>query len=50
MNEKTLIIAEAGSNHNGDIKQAFRLIDVATQAKVDIVKFQTFSLNTLYSK
>jgi N,N'-diacetyllegionaminate synthase len=38
---RTLIIAEAGVNHNGDIILAKRLIDVAVAAKVDIVKFQT---------
>jgi len=37
------IIAEAGVNHNGDIDLAKSLIDVAADAKADIVKFQTFS-------
>ena len=37
-----LIIAEAGVNHNGDLKIAKALIDAAADAKVDIVKFQTF--------
>lgn len=36
------IIAEAGVNHNGDIKLAHKLIDVAVEARVDAVKFQTF--------
>lgn len=36
------IIAEAGVNHNGDIKIAKRLIDVAVTAGADAVKFQTF--------
>ncbi|MBO6960197.1 MAG: N-acetylneuraminate synthase [Prochlorococcus marinus CUG1438] len=39
---KTLIIAEAGVNHNGDIKLAHKLIDAAYNAGADIVKFQTF--------
>ena len=39
---KTLIIAEAGVNHNGDIKLAHKLIDAAFNAGADIVKFQTF--------
>ncbi len=43
MTKKTLIIAEAGVNHNGDITLAKRLIDVAAAAGADIVKFQTFS-------
>ena len=44
---KTLIIAEAGVNHNGDIELAKRLIDVAADAGADIVKFQTFSADRL---
>lgn len=46
---KTLIIAEAGVNHNGDINIAKRLIDVAVEAKVDYVKFQTFKSEKLVS-
>jgi N,N'-diacetyllegionaminate synthase len=42
MNQKTLIIAEAGVNHNGDIHLAKRLIDAAAEAGADLVKFQTF--------
>lgn len=38
----TLIIAEAGVNHNGSIALAKKLIDVASEAGVDYVKFQTF--------
>lgn len=44
---KTLIIAEAGVNHNGDIEIARRLIDAAAEAGADIVKFQTFSADRL---
>jgi N-acetylneuraminate synthase len=40
--KRTLIIAEAGVNHNGDIDLARRLIDVAARAGADCVKFQTF--------
>ncbi|MBR1368140.1 hypothetical protein RJ53_00985 [Methanocalculus chunghsingensis] len=36
------IIAEAGVNHNGDIKLAKQLIDAAVDAGADAVKFQTF--------
>jgi N,N'-diacetyllegionaminate synthase len=43
MNARTLIIAEAGVNHNGDMTLARKLIDVAADAKADLVKFQTFS-------
>ena len=37
---RTLIIAEAGINHNGSIKRAFKLIDAAKYSGADIVKFQ----------
>lgn len=43
MTNRTLIIAEAGVNHNGDLALAKQLIDVAAEAGVDLVKFQTFS-------
>jgi N,N'-diacetyllegionaminate synthase len=46
---KTIIIAEAGVNHNGDINIAKRLIDVAAAAGVDYVKFQTFKAESLVS-
>ncbi len=45
-----IIIAEAGVNHNGDIEIAKKLIDVAAEAKVDYVKFQTFKTENLVSK
>jgi N,N'-diacetyllegionaminate synthase len=44
---KTLIIAEAGVNHNGDMNLARRLIDVAADAGADLVKFQTFNADRL---
>lgn len=47
MSTRTLIIAEAGVNHNGDIALAKRLIDVAADAGADLVKFQTFSAGRL---
>lgn len=40
--EKVFIIAEAGVNHNGNMKLAKQLIDVAAESKADAVKFQTF--------
>ena len=43
MKNRTLIIAEAGVNHNGDIGLARQLIDAAAQAGADLVKFQTFN-------
>lgn len=44
----TFIIAEAGSNHDGKLEQAHRLIDVAAEAKADAVKFQLFQAEYLY--
>jgi len=44
------IIAEAGVNHNGSIEIAKKLIDVAVEAGVDAVKFQTFKAKNLVSK
>ena len=46
---RTIIIAEAGVNHNGDINIAKRLIDAAADAGVDYVKFQTFKADRLVS-
>lgn len=43
MKQPTLIIAEAGVNHNGDMQMAKRLIDAAAAAGADLVKFQTFN-------
>ena len=47
---KILIIAEAGANHNGSLKNAYQLIDIAKLAGADYVKFQTFKADTLVSK
>ena len=44
------IIAEAGVNHNGSIKVAQELIDMAVEAGADAVKFQTFKAENLVSK
>src|SRR3954453_13498161 len=46
----TYVIAEAGSNHNGDMAIAKRLIEVAADAGADAVKFQTYSGNRIYSR
>jgi N,N'-diacetyllegionaminate synthase len=44
---RTLIVAEAGVNHNGDPRLAHQLIDAAADAGADKVKFQTFSADRL---
>jgi N-acetylneuraminate synthase/N,N'-diacetyllegionaminate synthase len=46
-NNPCFIIAEAGSNHNGSLEQAKKLIDVAAEAKADAVKFQLFKAERL---
>lgn len=50
MKDKVLIIAEAGVNHNGSLEIAKRLVDEASSAGVDIIKFQTFKAEKLVSK
>ena len=47
---KTLIIAEAGVNHNGDINLAKQLIEVAAFSGADVVKFQSFDADSLVTK
>lgn len=44
------VIGEAGSNHNGSLEQARRLIAVAAEAGVQAVKFQLFRAERLYPK
>lgn len=44
------VVAEAGSNHNGNLETALALIDVAAEAGADAVKFQTFTAERLYPK
>ena len=48
--QRTLIIAEAGVNHNGSLEIAKQLIDAAAEAGSDYVKFQTFKTEKLVSK
>lgn len=47
---KTLIIAEAGVNHNGELEIAKELVREAKKCGADIVKFQTAKLSSLVSK
>ncbi len=46
---KTIIIAEAGVNHNGNLDMAKQLIDAAADSGADYVKFQTFKTEKLVS-
>ncbi len=46
-NNKTFIIAEAGVNHNGFLKKALELIDIAKSLGADAIKFQTFKAENL---
>lgn len=48
--EKTFLIAEIGINHNGDVKLAKRLIDVAVEAGCDAVKLQKRTIEVVYPK
>ncbi|HAH57868.1 MAG: N-acetylneuraminate synthase [Lentimicrobiaceae bacterium] len=49
MNNKIIIIAEAGVNHDGKLKQALQLIDEAAISGADYIKFQTFNASKLVS-
>lgn len=47
MMNRTLVIAEAGVNHNGNLGLAFQLIEAAAHAGADVVKFQTFQAQAI---
>lgn len=47
--EKPYIVAEVNSSHNGSVEVARQMIDAATDAGCDCVKFQSWSADTLYS-
>jgi len=50
MRKHVVIIAEAGVNHNGDYEIAKKLVDAASGAGADYVKFQTFKAHKIVSK
>ena len=39
---RVIVITEAGPNHNGKLKLAYRLVDLAKKCGADFVKFKTF--------
>lgn len=45
-----IVIAEAGVNHNGSVDLAKKLVDAASAAKVDYIKFQTFKSESIVTK
>ena len=49
-NNQVYIIAEIGSNHNNNIEEAYKLIDIAKSSGCNAVKFQTYKAEGLYSK
>ncbi|MBE58495.1 MAG: N-acetylneuraminate synthase [Gammaproteobacteria bacterium] len=49
MSSSVIVIAEVGVNHNGSIEQAQRLIEIASMAGADYVKFQSFQADLLAS-
>ena len=50
MSNKTIIIAEIGVNHNGNVVLAKKLIDLAKKSGANYVKFQTFKAQNLVCK
>ena len=50
MKNKTIIIAEAGVNHNGSLSLAKKLIKAASRAGADYVKFQTYDVDSMIRK
>ncbi len=49
-NDRVVVIAEAGANHNGDLKLALDLVESAADARADFVKFQTFKTEKLVTR
>lgn len=49
-NDRCLIIAEAGVNHNGDVSIAKKLCDAAKDSGADVVKFQTWNTDRLITR
>jgi sialic acid synthase SpsE len=49
MFERVFIVAEAGANHNGSLQTALELVEEACRAGADAVKFQDYTLETLFA-
>ena len=49
-NKKIFIVAEAGNNHEGSFLVAKKLIDAASKAGADAIKFQTYDVKKFISK
>ncbi len=47
---ETFIIAEAGVNHNGDIRRAIKMIEIAADSGADAIKFQSFKADKMVSR
>jgi N,N'-diacetyllegionaminate synthase len=50
MPDRTLVIAEIGVNHDGELDKAIQLVDCAAEAGADVVKFQTYVAENLVTK
>lgn len=50
LNHPPYFIADIGANHDGDLKRAFRLIELAKEAGADAAKFQNFTASKIVSK
>mgnify|MGYP001083126664 CR=1 FL=1 len=50
LNSRPYVIAEIGSNHNGNMEIAYQMIEQAKAAGADCVKFQSWNKNTIFSK
>ena len=48
--KKVFIIAEIGNNHNGSFELALEMVDAATKAGADCVKFQMRNMASVYRK
>lgn len=48
--KKTIVIAEAGINHNGSLDIAKNMVEVASNAGADYIKFQTFNPEALVTE